>query len=587
MDCADSFLTINAAAQVAMPGDVVVIRPGIYRERISPPRGGDTDRPIRYVAPEGGVSVRGSIVFTPHWERNDRGLWRAEVDADLFPGKHLLRTPLLRMPGLTCGQLFVHGQPMTELIDEAAAVHTPGTFAVTDNGNRVALHLPRGIDHPDEASIELTVLDRLFAPVVRGLGHIDLDGITFEHCGNQFPSGFWKGPGEGGHPQAGAVGCRGGHHWRIERCTIRHAKTIGLDCGDEGGWDVETGESIVHDPTNKGIGGHQILHNDISDNGACGIAAATGFNTHIVGNRVERNNALGCRAPETAGIKVHFFTNGLIADNLIRDNDASGIWLDNQWYGTTVTRNVCVNNYSRAIFVEMGEGPCEVSNNICALTRCGDGLYAHDASGVTFRHNLTYGNAHFGLYARYVTDRELTDAHGQRKVSACRNLTIQHNVFVDNYRGAVCLPPEDGDRVSALACDENLFFGGTQWQWQGLPPHIFCSALDDDQVARVADDDTDKSARVAYLTPDAWRARGYDLGSHLVKIGTGGLEDGAVAKGWSEMSSRSLTLWLADAGPLLRTSADGEHPWGPFAREQLAGGEAGCLLPLWHADASR
>ena len=37
------FLCIQAAAEIALPGDVITIHQGIYCERITPPRGGDSE----------------------------------------------------------------------------------------------------------------------------------------------------------------------------------------------------------------------------------------------------------------------------------------------------------------------------------------------------------------------------------------------------------------------------------------------------------------------------------------------------------------------------------------------------------------
>ena len=36
--------TISAAAQLAQPGDVITVHQGVYRERIDPPRGGESDK---------------------------------------------------------------------------------------------------------------------------------------------------------------------------------------------------------------------------------------------------------------------------------------------------------------------------------------------------------------------------------------------------------------------------------------------------------------------------------------------------------------------------------------------------------------
>ena len=35
--------TISAAAQLAQPGDVITVHEGVYRERVAPPRGGESD----------------------------------------------------------------------------------------------------------------------------------------------------------------------------------------------------------------------------------------------------------------------------------------------------------------------------------------------------------------------------------------------------------------------------------------------------------------------------------------------------------------------------------------------------------------
>ncbi|TAN02081.1 MAG: DUF1565 domain-containing protein, partial [Chitinophagaceae bacterium] len=41
---AHPFKTIMAAADMAMPGDTITVHAGVYREQITPPRGGNSDR---------------------------------------------------------------------------------------------------------------------------------------------------------------------------------------------------------------------------------------------------------------------------------------------------------------------------------------------------------------------------------------------------------------------------------------------------------------------------------------------------------------------------------------------------------------
>src|SRR6478672_12425831 len=56
--------TINAAAQLAQPGDLVTVGTGIYHEWVSPARGGSDKAPIVYRAvPEHAAIVRGTDVL--------------------------------------------------------------------------------------------------------------------------------------------------------------------------------------------------------------------------------------------------------------------------------------------------------------------------------------------------------------------------------------------------------------------------------------------------------------------------------------------------------------------------------------------
>ena len=139
-----------------------------------------------------------------------------------------------------------------------------------------------------------------------------------EHCANQFPGWFWHK--DFGAPQAGALGCRSGHHWIIEHNTIRFIKSVGIDFGGEGARDPE-GWPAPDQKTAKIGEGHVFRSNVVSDCGTCGIAGAGSIAVRIVGNIVERNGQAsngaknGCA--ERAGIKVHHFSDGVIEGNWV------------------------------------------------------------------------------------------------------------------------------------------------------------------------------------------------------------------------------------------------------------------------------
>lgn len=61
--------TINAAAQLAQPGDTVRVHAGVYRERVSPAHSGEEGKPIVYQAAAGEkVFLRGSDVLNTDWQ---------------------------------------------------------------------------------------------------------------------------------------------------------------------------------------------------------------------------------------------------------------------------------------------------------------------------------------------------------------------------------------------------------------------------------------------------------------------------------------------------------------------------------------
>ncbi len=77
--------TISEAARRAMPGDVITVHAGTYRERIDPPRGGtcDAERIVYRAASGEEVVVKGSELVTG-WERIQHDTWTVRLPNELF-----------------------------------------------------------------------------------------------------------------------------------------------------------------------------------------------------------------------------------------------------------------------------------------------------------------------------------------------------------------------------------------------------------------------------------------------------------------------------------------------------------------------
>jgi alpha-N-arabinofuranosidase len=70
--------TISAAVQLAQSGDVILVREGVYRERVDPLRGGQSDqeRIVYQAAPGEKVVIKGSEVVK-NWQKVENDAWKA------------------------------------------------------------------------------------------------------------------------------------------------------------------------------------------------------------------------------------------------------------------------------------------------------------------------------------------------------------------------------------------------------------------------------------------------------------------------------------------------------------------------------
>lgn len=451
--------TITKAAELAQPGDTILVRAGVYRERVTPPRSGEASRPITYRAEKlGTVFLRGSDIWKPQWKAGAAGVFSAVPHAEMFNDDvylddanpfrvELSSTPYGRAgkPELerfgkgdadvayTCGQVIINGQVWKQRPKLGEIETRPGTWHYEAAAGRIHVHF--GDLRPAEQQVEISTRRRIFAPHVWGLGHIVIEGFVMEHCGNQYPTNFWNTP---KWAQAGALGFRGGHHWIVRHNIIRHVNAMAMDIGFGGGDNEREPRKI----NGVAMSADNLIENNyILDNGAAGIVGAQSDRMVIRGNVIQRNNTLGftgVKRYEHAGLKFHQIRNGLIERNFVADNPlGEGIWLDNQFPNTRVTRNVVVGNGHRGIFLEMSDyqwdGGALVDHNI-SMGNANAQFYVHDASGSTVMHNLfansapeaKYGQ---GAYIYQVNARTKTGYH-----SLFNNLFLNHPVMLDiNY----------------------------------------------------------------------------------------------------------------------------------------------------------
>ena len=175
MNCGSAdypFQSIQRASILAQPGDTVLVQPGIYRERVAPPRGGiSAALPIIYksAVPYGAI-LRGSVPWVPTQQMsNQPAIWYDVLSPDLFPDGSAIDSPNpFRVPvsvtpysrdgapeyaaGVTTadknmvytlGQVFVNDTPykqcpyMTEM--------TEGSWSFDMSSKKLYIYLSQGI----------------------------------------------------------------------------------------------------------------------------------------------------------------------------------------------------------------------------------------------------------------------------------------------------------------------------------------------------------------------------------------------------------------------------------------------------------
>ncbi|WP_430817884.1 right-handed parallel beta-helix repeat-containing protein [Carboxylicivirga sp. RSCT41] len=393
------FLTINKAAQVAMPGDVVLVREGVYREWVKPARGGSSeDKRITYQA-ETGADVRllGSE-RTTNWRALEKGLWKAEFEGGLFHKNNAFRM-LSRHPEEVGvdesgdgwgwlkygrwthrGDIIIDGKGLTEkqTLDEVKQMAY--TWYVEPHETKTILYTNFGGEDPNEAQTELSLRPYAFYPVQPGLNYITIKGFTIMNVASH-----WAPPTV---DQPGAVGSNGGHHWLIENNIIAYSKALGISIG------LPTGEA---DSTDRG---HHIIRNNVIMRCGQGAVAGQLWNqkTQVHNNFIEDiNYRMEFGGWETAGIKFHNADSITIRNNFVRNvytvdaeiGAAHGIWNDFKNSNWDVSQNVILNTGSFGILTEANfTGPNMVANNIIATNAVG----AFSTRGDAWVNNLFVGS---------------------------------------------------------------------------------------------------------------------------------------------------------------------------------------------------
>lgn len=433
--------TIQAAANQAKPGDIITVHEGSYRERIDPPRGGETDakRIIYQAEPGAKVAIKGSEIIKG-WAKLEHDTWRVTLPNRFFgsfnPYADEIRGDWFNPKSRKhhTGAVYRNGHWLTEAA-KAEEVLAPATcnplwFATVDaESTTITAQFP-GTD-PNADCIEINVRKAVFYPSQTGRSFITVRGFTLEHAATNWASPTAE--------QVGLIGTHWSKGWIIENNTIRYSACTGVALGKHGdkfdNTSANSAEGYVETIkrghaagwSRENIGHHVVRNNHISHCEQAGVVGSLGaaFST-ITGNDIHHIHVRQLfGGAEQAGIKIHAAIDTLISRNHIHHCNR-GIWLDWMAQGTRVTGNLVHNTSpNEDLFVEANHGPFLMDHNLFLSA-----ISLTDWSqGGAYAHNIFAGK----IIARPELSRETPwlEAHGT-KIAGLQNIKGGDSRFFNN-----------------------------------------------------------------------------------------------------------------------------------------------------------
>lgn len=410
------FKTINFAARLALPGDVIIVHSGTYREWINPAKGGESDlKRIVYRAAQGEkVEIKGSEVITG-WKKEKTGVWKVTIPNSLFgdynPYKDSIYGDWFSNHGRIhhTGEVFLNGKSLYEkekiekVINPVAIANIQDpegstyTWYCESDAINTTIWANFQKFNPNKELVEISARRTCFYPTKPGINYITIQGFTISQAATQ-----WAAPTA---EQIGMISTHWNKGWIIENNVIHDSKCSGITLGKERGtghnvWSANqsldgslhyievTFRTLRNGWSSENTGSHIVRNNEIfncEQTGMCGsMGAAFSLveNNHIHHIWTKRQFS----GAEIGGIKFHGAIDTRIVKNRIHDT-GRGIWLDWMAQGTRVSKNLLYQNDLEDLFMEVNHGPTLVDNNLM-LSRNG---IRTQSQGSAVVHNLIAG----------------------------------------------------------------------------------------------------------------------------------------------------------------------------------------------------
>ena len=426
------FKTIQEAAAKALPGDEVIVAPGLYREAVNPIHAGTADKRITYrSAIKGQAHITGREAVKD-WENVEGTVWKAVIPNGIF-GDYNPFTTLVSGDWFIAtfiahtGDVYLNEKSMYEVTTldkvknpQKSTISWDPDFSVytwyaeqDEANNQTIIYANFHEKDPNKENVEISVRRNCFYPESEGIGYITLSGFRISQAATQWapPTAY----------QEGMVGPHWSKGWIIEDCEIYESKCSGISLGkylqpeNDNKWlkwkykdGTQTERDCICQASYEGwdkehIGSHIVRRCEIHDCGQTGIVGHLGGVFSVIeDNHIHHiNNKQNLAGAEIGGIKMHAAIDVIFRRNHIH-NCTRGLWLDWQAQGTRVTGNLfhdnalpndfeagddAVTSVGEDIFVEVSHGPTLIDHNILLSDRA----LKIATQGVALVHNLICG----------------------------------------------------------------------------------------------------------------------------------------------------------------------------------------------------
>ena len=234
------FRHIDDAARIAMPGDEVLVAPGIYREYVNPRHAGTEDARITYrsVEPLGAVITGAEEVR--NWEPYQGDVWVARVDNTVFGDYNPYTTYVYGdwyFAGRSkhTGAVYLNDKAMYEAASIEACIKAEPSetswepeasvyqWYAEQNGGQTVIYANFQGRNPNEENVEINVRRECFMPSETGIGYITVSGFAITKAATTWapPAAY----------QDGMIGPHWSKGWIIEDCEISNSKCAGISLG--------------------------------------------------------------------------------------------------------------------------------------------------------------------------------------------------------------------------------------------------------------------------------------------------------------------------------------------------------------------